>query len=635
MTLVDKYKDEEILLRKGYAERIPIPELPVSPIPELKSDFLCTSVSGLSLSNKCDNQLNSISRSSCPPILKFERKSPTVADLSLNGRDPFANLPWNVMYEIFKTFDLKERLKASHVCHRWYQLLRDGRFPLPDCVGINLFESEVWEMKISKNIQTAGKVECLQLYEFDFLDTIFEHCNSPGVVIKVWYLSLEFLERVLQKITEKNLRITTMDLFPYSHYLGTSLVYEYLPNLKTLTTRPHSSDHFFTGISIDHFPKFENLDSLNVDNFNFVEGSAFPQNLRNLDWQSRNDSVLDSFIEQIQTLRRLECLSVGNATFSGTSFLNFIQNISYWNMPVLQYLHLKLVKFNVHQALNLDFSTLKILRSLKVLRLELCYGLIQLITELFLGLTGPNFRILSVALLTDQKEFLIGDFFKMASILAKRDVKVHLTVMEPKDPPRKEQSEIRPEADVIQHVACNSIFADLLTKFEASFVTDLSLLHAIFAAPLYANLTEIKFIQCPSVDDAILSKIAISCPSLTRLLILSCHDVSKVGLRHFVDTFHSRRSEQLRIVWHRDRNPATSFITDFFLSLTNESSCISEGLSVRCYRKQFRSRFGELVVVWSGTKMLKIQDYDTFEQSRVLGCVLPSVMEQGSEATSL
>ena len=98
----------------------------------------------------------------------------------------------------------------------------------------------------SRSLQN-GKVECVQMRSFKSLDAVLRHCTSPRVT-KVWYFSVEFLEIVLEKLNACNVRLHSLDVYPYAHYVGMSRVYEHLPHLKTVAMRSHGNDYFFTGL---------------------------------------------------------------------------------------------------------------------------------------------------------------------------------------------------------------------------------------------------------------------------------------------------------------------------------------------------------------------------------------------------
>lgn len=61
------------------------------------------------------------------------------------------------MYQIFNTFEMRDRLFAAGVCKRWHRLLTDGRYPLKDVSVFNIFEKTIWDQKLSQNIQHGGK----------------------------------------------------------------------------------------------------------------------------------------------------------------------------------------------------------------------------------------------------------------------------------------------------------------------------------------------------------------------------------------------------------------------------------------------------------------------------------------------
>jgi hypothetical protein len=133
-------------------------------------------------------------------------------------------------------------------------------------------------------------------------------------------------------------KLASLDIYPYSHEVGASMVHEYLPELKNIAMRPHKSEYFFHGLALEHFPSFSNLQSLNLDSFNFVDQAQFPSGLKNLDWQCRNENSLNQFIGRLEPLRQLEYLTIGHANLDSLHFLRLIQSIGSWNMGSLAYL---------------------------------------------------------------------------------------------------------------------------------------------------------------------------------------------------------------------------------------------------------------------------------------------------------
>jgi hypothetical protein len=55
---------------------------------------------------------------------------------------------------------------------------------------------------------------------------------------------------------------------------------------------------------------------------------------------------------------------------------------------------------------------------------------------------------------------------------------------------------------------CPNQFADLVTKFEASFISQQITLNNILGVAYFDKLTEIKLIQCDAAGDALLYNIA-------------------------------------------------------------------------------------------------------------------------------
>lgn len=50
--------------------------------------------------------------------------------------------------------------------------------------------------------------------------------------------------------------------------IGIENFFNYLPQLRALTMRPHAKEFFYNGISLNEFPPFENLDTLHLDSIN-------------------------------------------------------------------------------------------------------------------------------------------------------------------------------------------------------------------------------------------------------------------------------------------------------------------------------------------------------------------------------
>ncbi|CAD5230087.1 unnamed protein product [Bursaphelenchus okinawaensis] len=631
MSKMYNLEDEEMSLRAAIAQRGPRaglkgPRPPTSPPPEIdptvpsSSDFMSRSLrneSGSSLGSSDDG-------------LKYERHSisPKLADISLNGKNPFMTVPWHVMYSIFQNLELRDRIRASMVCKRWNHLLTDGRFPLEDLSVINLFEYEILNEKMEKNIQSGGKVEFVQLNDTEDLRSIFLHCDTPYAV-KIWYSRLDFLESVLEKLSECNVKLKSLDIYPYQEYVGLSLVHEYLPDLKSIGMRPHSQGHFFKGMSLPHFPKFRQLASLTLDSFFLEETAEFPAGLTTLDWQSRTESTISGFLDRLKSLKLLNRLIMTHNTFSALSFLKLLEAIGAWNMSNLQYLAFKLSTFWLDGRIRNHFVKMtNILRTLKLLRLELCYGDVQSFLNIMMELTGPELSVVCLTVLPRRMEFPLYKVIEMSSEFAVRGISLHLGIMQPSSPDKeKNREEEQGEFLTIEEEAMArhyESFCKVLSVLDVSFVNNVNMLSNLLISSSFNNLTEIKFIECDATTDQILMRIAMSCPNLQRLSLLSCHACTIEGMRHFVECFHARKSEVLTINWQKDQeHDGRSAVTDFYVDLTTNHRGLLEDVSIKSYRKQFRVRVGEQIIIWTNEKALYIQDFDSFDRNRFLGIVSP------------
>lgn len=75
-------------------------------------------------------------------------------------------------------------------------------------------------------------------------------------------------------------------------------------------------------------------------------------------------------------------------------------------------------------------------------------------------------------------------------------------------------------------LTCPSLFAEMITKFEASFILREHTLNNILGAAYFPALTEIKLIQCGAANDTLLQKIA-QVSVLSVVVIL--HDNSRTA----------------------------------------------------------------------------------------------------------
>ncbi|KAH7728272.1 hypothetical protein AAVH_04516 [Aphelenchoides avenae] len=533
-----------------------------------------------------------------------ERKSPSPArDESLAGRNPFEELAMEVMQIIFSTFDLKERVKASMVCKKWCQMLTDGRWPLEDVVVMNIFERQVWLSTVSQN--AGSKIKTIELLEEDNLQSVFTHCPKSSSV-KIWYSSLEFVRVILRNLRDCGVRMRCVDIYPYSNEVGLELFHEYLPEVPGITMRPHGNDYFFSGLELNDFPKFQHVDTLHVDSFNLGPDAELPQSVTSLEWSNRNLAVFKEFIPKLQKLKLLEYLLIAHAEPNAEEFISFLDAL------------FKFVKFD--NAFRPEWPE-QALKRLKFLKFDLCYGHLTTMVDRFLHVAGSNLRIISMNVISDECEVFPVLFEGVAKKLHERSISLGLGLLQ-RDTPTI--GSVKRTSPTPRFVPATIEFARVLSKFEASFVTEPLVLKNVFSVQKYIYLTEIKMIQCSALTDDILGSISVTCLRLRKLSILSCHECSEIGILHFVQAFPLRLSLSLRVVWKRDRNQMRPL--DLYRKLSNEYVDMLQGNRVKYFPKQFgEGHAGQAIVVWQSSKTLYIQDYDDFDRYRILGVVLPEL----------
>lgn len=198
-----------------------------------------------------------------------------------------------------------------------------------------------------------------------------------------------------EQLSRCRVRLQALDIYPYEHCVGLALVRQYLPELRTLGMRPHAPDYFFSGLPLEHFPAFAQLQSLTLDSFSLVGADAqLPSGLTALDWHCREEKALPVFLDKLARLARLRRLTVGHGNFDEFAFVALLRAIRTQQMADLRHLAFKLCKFGL-QACRQAFQDVgPLLDRLRSLRLELCYGDLPLLIELLLHLTGSVFFLL-------------------------------------------------------------------------------------------------------------------------------------------------------------------------------------------------------------------------------------------------
>ncbi|VDK49953.1 unnamed protein product [Anisakis simplex] len=640
--------------------------------------------------DQCSSSVNepfSTYRNGCSIKECCSNESCTCADGSEMGRSDgspeecvsgIETMPDVVMQCVFESFDLKERAIASQVCQRWHYLLT-GRFPMEDVTVLNIFQNNIYKDKISCN-KSIG-LKCYHIKSADMLLSILQHCHSVSSV-KIWFWSstfageilselcvwhhifliklgiklspIQYWIRISEMLKQMNIKMRCLDLYPYRAEKALYEAFSTFPDLTGMTMRPHGQDYFWTGLDLMSFPNFGKLDTLMLDGFNIHQDVFLPKSLTTLEWLNRSGHFM-VIMPKLKALINLEYLMLGHAEFANSDeFDSFLKTISSENLPKLQYLVMHLsysfqifryCKIDAHKtgsndtfnsptssndinesirALSaLNFSSLDIsLEALQLIKFDLCYANLNYIINKILPFTGANFRAISLNVISEETNY--DRIYEIAELMHSKKLMLHFGILQ-KDmkPERKEGTSPinRPPP----------AFGNVLARFEASFVTDESLLRTLLLSNPLPKMSDTKFIQASAVDNTLLFHLAMFAPRLRKLSLINCsEDKLDEGMVHFIAGFPSRLSKCFQIIWKRKRNRPAAF----FLQLVNDHASLIKGYGARFFAKKFSAnKDGERITIWDKKTMkaLYIQDFDANDAGRILGIVMPPDDESSND----
>jgi hypothetical protein len=340
---------------------------------------------------------------------------------------------------------------------------------------------------------------------------------------------------------------------------------------------------------------------LYIDSFNLGKNVELPPSITSLEWSNRNCEVFKDFIPKLAKLKRLEYLSVAHAEPAKEELSDFLTAIDSSQLNSLRYLSFKFVKFE-----NSYLSWPRIfLDHLRFLKFDLCYGNLPLVIGNFLQRTNKNLKFISLNIISDEENVFRPLYEDIATRLYEKSIALHLGLLQRNNPPSTGETEktSKPTTDICP---TTRQFCLILSKFNASFVSDTPLLQNIFVGPKYPFLTEIKFVQCQGLTNDILGLVSLTCLRLKKLSILSCRECSETGLLYFIHSFQTRLSLTLEIVWKGDKNRSNPI--NLYLKLKTDSAKVLNGRRILCKTKQFpKGHAGQCVVIWEDTKVLRIQ----------------------------
>uniref|UniRef100_A0A0M3I935 FBD domain-containing protein n=1 Tax=Ascaris lumbricoides TaxID=6252 RepID=A0A0M3I935_ASCLU len=232
-----------------------------------------------------------------------------------------------------------------------------------------------------------------------------------------------------------------------------------------------------------------------------------------------------------------------------------------------------------------------------------------------------NLRAISLNVISEETNY--DRIYEIAELMHSKKLMLHFGILQ-KDmkPERKEETPPmkRPPP----------AFGNILGRFEASFVTDDTLLRTLLLSNPLPKMSDAKFIQTSAVDNTVLFHLAMFAPRLRKLSLINCsEDKLDEGMVHFVAGFPSRISRCLQVIWKRKRNRPAAF----FLQLVNDHAPLIKGYGARFFAKKFSAnKDGERITVWDKKtkKALYIQDFDVNDAGRILGIVMPPDIEAGN-----
>lgn len=150
---------------------------------------------------------------------------------------------------------------------------------MENVVVLNIFERAVWEGHVKNN--RGVRVKTIQMEDVETLKNI-SHLISEANTVKFWYKNEDFAEQCIGRcpslyfhknsldvVCDSGMELKTVDLYPYGSKLVVDKVLEKMPSLTGMTMRPHEKTFFWSGLDMNHFPAFQNLQTLCVDTINF------------------------------------------------------------------------------------------------------------------------------------------------------------------------------------------------------------------------------------------------------------------------------------------------------------------------------------------------------------------------------
>lgn len=546
----------------------------------------------------------------------------------------FDSLPDELLSHIVSLLNLETRTKLCQVCHRFHKILTSASSSLVSVAVLNLFQDVVWKNNVN---HTAGstKIKCTSLPSISILASVLQHISIVSSA-KLWFRDAAFVEEILRIVSrDRILHMKCLDVYPYSTSVPLELIHEALPDLNAMTLRPHGEGFFWDGLGLPEFPAFTILDTLVLDSVNLGPDAVLPPSITQLEWSNRKVERFEDFLPKLAGLPNLQYLLLGHVDFARTDVLRDFFNVCA-PLDSLNFLVFKFVKFPSESLtwLQLDFGDQPPLPVCKVLKIDLCYGDLNLTLKNFIAFSD-QLKIVSLNYLYE--DFTMPVFNEILPTLQNKKISVQFGLLQKNSGKliRCPISELEMSCTLRPPILA---LKDVLWKLDMSFLEDAELLKLLLSCGAYWQLIEMKFVSCPAVDDEFLETAAKNCPRLRKVSISRCDKVTAAGINAFLVNWDARKSRCLNVMWRSKDHPAA-----YYLHLLKNTEVLTDKFRSRFITKTFpNDALGERIIVWDKkerhddvgailpAKTMVIQDYTDSDSHAILGFSVPVLSAVGT-----
>ncbi|KAF8385184.1 hypothetical protein PRIPAC_74326 [Pristionchus pacificus] len=555
----ERLRLESLLLSANHVEKIPD-----QPSTSGHSERQCPLHSSHSLTGQRGRESagNEESEGLQPVILDADRLAISPVPPTDEEGSPFQDCQADGLLRIFEYLTLKERIRLSQTCQRFYTLLTDKKHSfIRGLTVVNMFQRRIWDGSVRNNV--ISSLTMIKISSIDHLVSLLKHVKKIDS-LKIWYYDTDFVDEVLDAFDD-SIAVRNIDVYPYSNEIALTKVAEVFPRVQVITMRPHGNYNFFNGIQIASMPNFAHLSILSMDSFEPMPGFAFPSSIKSLDFAHRKLADMRNLFAALEQLN-LSYLSLSHLKFNvDTPVEEFVLMIS--RMKQLDNLVMKFCHFSETKDLYLRSDERKpsgknngkekdekslskdLTVSLRSLHFDLCYDVDWMAMFVFTECSRRTLKNLSVSLLYEDEPHFTS-VLKLSPLLHSRGATIAFSVMQ-KDTLRLD--DIPPPPELPEE------FRLIVTRFEASYLLKPNLLASMFGKSC-KNLQECKFVMTRGLTDSVLNLMSFNCPHLKKLSIISCSEATEEGLLPFATNIvHRRTSSPLKILYKNNGSLITVY----------------------------------------------------------------------------